>query len=157
VVGNAPALYEFFSRQPKGTLIASLSLEVNNIPSFARRSILVGSEYALPYHLGYYREIRRRAIDLINTQYSTDLDEVRAFIQKYGVNFFMVDRDAWSPAYLEDPDGWLRQFQPATAEAVARLTQGVRPALLQVMPRCSVFEVGRLVVIDAKCAGGEKG
>lgn len=151
VVGSAPALYEFFSRQPKETLIASLSEEANNLPSFSRRPILAGSEYALPYHLGYYREIRRRAVDLINAQYSPNLDEVRAFIRKYGVNFFMADRDAWTAEYLENPGGWLRQFQPAASEALARLKEGTRPALARVMPRCSVLETGRWVVIDAKC------
>jgi len=48
VVGKAPELYEFLAEQPSDIRVASLALEANNIPTFAKRSILVGSEYALP-------------------------------------------------------------------------------------------------------------
>src|SRR5262249_13650541 len=51
--GRSPELYEFLSRQPKDVLVASLSSEADNIPSFARRPVLVARETALPFHKGY--------------------------------------------------------------------------------------------------------
>jgi len=47
VVGKAPELYEFLAKQPLDIPVASLALEANNIPTFAKGSILVVSEYAL--------------------------------------------------------------------------------------------------------------
>lgn len=42
IVGQAPTVYEFFQQQPKDIIIASLSQEADNLPTFAQRAILVG-------------------------------------------------------------------------------------------------------------------
>ncbi len=150
VDGGMPVLYEFFQKQPKDSLTASLAEEANNLPIFAQRPILVGREYSIPYHVGYYRQVRDRATDLIRAQYSPDLAEVKRFIQKYKVSFWLLEQSAFTPQYLES-DRWLLQYQPAVSEAVANLKQGTIPALAQVSDRCSVLQTGSLVVIQAQC------
>jgi len=150
VYGRHPALYEFFSCQPKGILIVSLAREVNQLPTFSQRSILVGREYAIPYHKGYYREIRQRMIDLIGAQYSPDLGVAKSFIRKYGVDFWLVDRNAFTPEYLVR-NHWMQQFQPDANEAQRRLERGETPALARFIGRCSAFADRRFVVLDAQC------
>ena len=149
IQGRMPALYEFFQQQPKDSLIASLSDEVNNLPTFSQRSILVGSEYAIPYHLGYYRPFRQRTLDLIQAQYSPDLAQVQNFIQKYGIDFWMLEQVALTPEYIAN-NPWLNQYQPAK-DALAKFPQGTIPALSTVMKRCAVFEREGLVVLEADC------
>jgi hypothetical protein len=147
---SGSALYEFFKTQPQDILIATLSDEANNIPTFSQRSILISKEYALPFHLGYYRQISQRAIDLIRAHYSQDLAAAQQLIQKYGVNFWLLERRAFTPEYLTN-NSWLRSFQPAWKEALANLEQGTTPALAELMQRCSVFETKSLVVLQADC------
>lgn len=149
VVGGVPGLYKFLQQQPKDSLIASLTSETDNLPTFAKRSILVGKEYALPFHTKYYAQFRPRAIDLINAQYSSDLNQVKGFIHKYGVNFWLLDRAAFRPEYIAD--NWIRQYQAAAGEAMAKLKQGSTPALLKLMKRCTVFETESLVLLQTKC------
>lgn len=148
--GAAPQLYAWLASTPKDALIASLSNETDNLPVFAKRAILVGRETALPFHRGYYAQIRQRAIDLIHAQYSPDLAELQRFIQTYAVTFLLVDRNAFMPDYVTG-DRWLRQFQPAVKEAAVRLEQGVTPALARLMDSCAVFETNGLVLISADC------
>ncbi|MEQ9668781.1 hypothetical protein [Coleofasciculus sp. G2-EDA-02] len=148
--GHFPALYQFFQQQPKDSLIASVSEEANNLPTFAQRSILVGREYAIPYHWGYYRQFRQRTIDLIQAQYSPDLEEVKQFIQLYGVDFWLLENTAFTPEYLANHD-WLRDYQPVTLEAQKRLNQGITPALAGVVEDCSVFQMERFVVLKTTC------
>ncbi|MFE1746613.1 hypothetical protein [Coleofasciculus sp. H7-2] len=150
VVGKAPALYEFFQEQPKNILIASLSEEVDNLPTFSDRSILVGWEYAIPYHVEYERQIRQRATDLIHTQYTPDLAEIKNFIQVYGVDFFLLDRAAFTPKYITS-NPWFIQWQPLAKEVLGMLERGSIPAMSGLMQRCSVLETGELVVLEAKC------
>ncbi len=150
VVGGVPALYEFFSHQPKDILIASLVEEVGNLPSFAKRSVLVGREFALPYHIGYYTQIRQRTIDLIDAQYSPELNTVRSFIQKYGIDFWLVNSVVFTPDYLVN-NPWIWQYQPVATQAKARLEQPAIPALSKVMKHCSVFEIEDLVVLQSAC------
>jgi hypothetical protein len=153
-IGSAAKVYEFFAQQPQDILIASLAEEIDNIPAFSKRSVLVSKEYALPFHLGYYRQIRQRAIDLINAQYSPNLAVIQSFIQKYQIDFFLVDRGAFDAKIILNNPGlrnWLTQFQPATDEAIARLDRQEKLAIVPLMKSCTVLRTKNLSVLNAEC------
>ncbi|NJL09593.1 MAG: hypothetical protein HC908_03510 [Calothrix sp. SM1_7_51] len=99
-IGNHPVLYQFLQQQPENTLTATLSDEADNLPTFSKRATLIAREYALPFHLGYYSQIRQRAIDLIQAQYSQDLNLVKKIIQKYGIDFWLLESGTFKPEYL---------------------------------------------------------
>lgn len=147
--GRMPALYEFFQQQPKDTLIASLSEEANFLPTFSQRSILIGREYGIPYQVGFYRQFREKALGLISAQYSPDIAVVKNFINQYGIDFWMLEKNALTLDYVEKYD-WLKNFD-STPEVVADLKQGKTPALTQYMERCAVFQNEGLVVLAASC------
>ncbi|MEB3357465.1 MAG: hypothetical protein VKK04_12125 [Synechococcales bacterium] len=147
-VGQYPELYEFLRSQPTDSLIASLSNEVNNLPSFARRSILTGSEYAIPYHTGYYTEIRQRTLDLIRAQYSADPTVVQNFVDRYGVTHWLLDRNAFQPAYLSNQP-WIQQY-PAAAQAAREALLRETPALSR-LNDCVMFADRGLSLLDARC------
>ena len=149
-IGHYPALYQFFQEQPKDSLIASSAEEANNLPIFAQRSILVGREYAIPYHWGYYRQFRQRAIDLIQAQYSPNLAQLKHFIQRYGIDLWLLENKVLTLKYLTK-DEWLKQYQPATEEALTRLRDGRYPALLGVVKDCSVFKTKGFIVLQTSC------
>jgi hypothetical protein len=148
-IGTVSPLYQFFQQQPKDSLIASLAEEVNNLPAFSQRSIFVGSDYAAPYHVGYYREFRQRELELIQAQYSQDLADVSNFIQKYDIDFWVLEQGTFTAKYIADLR-WFREFPP-TQDALANLTQGITPALSKVIDKCSVYETGRFTVLQADC------
>jgi hypothetical protein len=148
---NRP-LYEYLEAQPKDTLVAALSVEASDIPSLARRSVLVSSEHAIPYHLNYYRLFRERAIALITAQYTPDPDVVRAFINRYGVDLWLLDRAAFQADYLRR-NKWIRQYQPAAEQAAQALAAGKIPLVQQAISTCTVFTTETLVLLDAQCVG----
>jgi len=148
-LGQVPELYEFFAQQPKDILIASVAEEANNLPTFAQRSILVGSEYAIPYHTGYYQQFRQRVLDLIKAQYSGNLAEVQEFIAKYNIDFWLLDLESFTPEYLAE-NQWLQQFQPVAKEAQMGLEEGTVPAL-SLREDCVVFQTEGFVVLEAEC------
>lgn len=148
--GTEPQLYEFLARQPKDVLTASLASEASKLPTFARRSVLVAREFGIPYESGYYNQFRSRVIDLIEAQYSDDIQQVKAFVQKYGVDFWLLNRESFTPEYIRE-NSWIRQFQPAADEAVKKLEQGQVPVLAKSIERCSVFGNERLTLLEAKC------
>ena len=149
-IGEAPELYQFFQQQPVDILIASLVNEADNIPTFAKRSILVSREYAIPYHMGYYRPYRQRVIDLIEAQYSPNLEVVAEFIKKYGVTHWLIEASSFSADYIAN-DRWRRQHQQIAQEVVANLERGEIPALVAYKDSCGVFNSDHYTVIDAKC------
>ena len=154
VVGKAPQLYEYLAQQPSDIRIASLALEANNIPTFAKRSILVSSEYALPYHQGYYNQIKQRAKDLIQAQYSPNLEEVKKIIHKYKIDFWLLDSQALTLEYVRK-NHRLQQLNYTAANLVkSQMENGRTPTLLNVPEKCRVLDIHNLVLLEAKCILG---
>jgi hypothetical protein len=148
-IGKVPQLYTYLRSQPNDTLVASLSEEANNLPTFSGRSILVGSEYAIPYHIGYYRQFRQRATDLIRAQYSLDETVVQDFIQRYGITHWLLDRGAFRPNYVQN-QRWIQQHPDEAQMAIAALQTG-KPALAKTTNACTVLKPDRLLLLDAQC------
>ena len=158
--GKVPALYKFFQQQPKDTLIASITEEVNYLPTFSQRSILIGREYAIPYHFGYYSQFRQRVLDLTQAQYSENLADVKTFIQKYQIDFWLLESGAFTPEYIES-NSLLRQYYQSdlnqdklvkiTKDIFQNLKQENVPALSKIVPNCSAATIQNFVILDAKC------
>jgi hypothetical protein len=152
-IGKYASLYEFLSNQPKSAVIASLSREVDDLPVFAKRSILVGRQIALPYHKKYHNEMRQREIDLISAQYCTDIADLQRFIRHYDISFLLVDKRAFTPEYLAG-DKWFLQFQPEASNALARLRNSELPVLKGLLDRFTVLGIEDLVLLDARQLAG---
>jgi hypothetical protein len=149
VIGESFGLYDFFSHEPKDCLIATLSAEANYLPAFAKRSVLVGDHFANPYQVDYYLELTRRYSDLLNAHYSQDIGELRSFIEKYGVDFIVIDREAFTSNYVMH-DRVIKRFD-AAAEISARLERGEVPALSMICERCGAYKDKHFVVARADC------
>jgi hypothetical protein len=150
--GRAAAIYEFFQQQPKDILIVSLAPEAQFLPSFAKRSVLVSAEHSFALQVDYHRQIRERATDLLRAQYTQDPMEVGAVIQKYRIDFWLLEHSSFAPHYLADASNtWLRQYQPAAADAAGQLASGWTPALAAMTQRCTVMDANNHVVLDAQC------
>lgn len=146
--GREPALYEFLLQQPQDIVIASTSEETDNIPTFARRSVLVGKEFALPFHTKYYAQFSQRMLDLINAQYSQDINQVKDFIQKYRITYWLLERSAFTSEYVAD-NNWLQQYQPAAKNAISNLRNP--PVLSTFIDSCTVLKTNNLVLLKAEC------
>ncbi|WP_413163058.1 hypothetical protein ACL6C3_27905 [Capilliphycus salinus ALCB114379] len=145
------SLYKFLSQQPKDTVIASLSPEADNIPSFAQRSVLVAWEYSIPYQVGYHREIRQRAMDLIDAQYTQNLQVLQNFIQTYNVDLILLDGNAFLPYYLTD-NNWFRQWEFKAEEVKPTLKPDTPPAVIATLvDLCSAYRTDTFIVVNANC------
>lgn len=154
IEGTYPNLYQFLSEQPKPTLIASLSAETDNLPAFTQRSVLVSRELALAYHPAFYQVMQQRIGDLLEAQYSPDLATLQTVIQKYGIDFWLIDRQFATPNYLAQQD-WLfySSLQSTVKQTMRRLEQGATPALTQIIPSCTAISENNLIVLKATCIG----
>ncbi|MEM1171146.1 MAG: hypothetical protein AAGJ08_19220 [Cyanobacteria bacterium P01_H01_bin.35] len=154
--GKSPEIYEFFAQQPKDILIASLSEEADYIPTFSQRSVFFAWEYAIPYHLGYYSQIKQRATEFIFAQYHSDIQWMENFIDTYGIDFLILDRQAFMSKYaLKNP--WLRQWYYQMGNQIEmNLQNGNIPAIVGTIDKCSVLETKKLWVLEADCILNEK-
>ncbi len=149
IKGADPDLYRFFARQPLTIRIASLSDEANNLPTFCRRSITVGAECAVPFHPAYYLPLRDRGLQLARAQYSADPGVVWRCVREQRIDFWLLDRNAFSPTY-SNASRLLRQLSMSVPHEVLGAVQGVTPVLQRPPPGSVAFEDAKFVVLDAR-------
>jgi hypothetical protein len=143
VQGHAANLYHFFSQQSPSIRIASIADEANNIPSFSRRSIIFGVETAVPFHPRYYLPLRDRGVTIARAQYSSDLAVIQQCIREQRIDFWLLDRGAFTAEHLHDNRA-LRQLRETIA-----LSERAPPFLQHPPSKCVVFASPQFVVIDA--------
>ena len=149
IKGTDPNLYHFFARQPVTIRIASLSDEANNLPTFCRRSIIIGAECAVPFHPAYYLPLRERGLQLALAQYSADLSIVQQCVRDQRIDFWLLDRSAFSRNYSHHCR-LLRQIRMSAPDQPLSTVHGVPPVLQRPPPESVAFEDAKFVVLDAR-------
>lgn len=149
-IGVNPELYQFLETTPKTSMTAYLGLDASNLPLLTHRPTLTAQEYAVPFHLGYYRQIRQRTIGLLHAQYSADLAAAKQLIQQHRLAYWLVDRAAFEPSYLQNYR-WLRLFEPETSRAIAHLQTGQSSAIAQIIPQCRLAIKGDVSILATEC------
>lgn len=157
-IGTHPKLYQFFQQQPTTIKIASTTKETDNLPSFTQRSIVVGPGFTMRYHRRYAQGLLQRATDLLTAQYTSDPQVLRQVIDRYQIDFWLLDRADFDPNQLAKM-GWVRWFRASPqeplaivqAQAIDDLQRGDRPVILQRLDRCQRLTDDSLVVLEAKC------
>jgi hypothetical protein len=154
IVGDAPEIYQFLASQPKDTLVVSLAEEINNIPAFSQRSILFGEEFALAYHPAYYQQIQQKIIDIIRAQYSLDSSLIYSVINKYDLDFWLLESNSFDQDYLLQ-QSWLihSSFSNVVKEAISSLSFYPEKnfSLNKFSARCSVITTEKLILLDTIC------
>ncbi len=149
-IGRHPKLYEYLKQQPKDTVIASLTKETNYLPSFSKRSVLVSSEYAVPYQLGYYKPFADKVKALITAQYSPDLNLVKTFIQQHHITHWIIEDRSFNLDFVTK-NRWIKQYREEYNRVVYDLKNNQTSALLKNKDLCTTFISDELTVMDAKC------
>lgn len=151
-VGTAKEVYQYLAQQPKDILVASLSKEANNIPAFSQRSILVGDEFAMAYHPAYHNQIKQRTIDLLQAQYSPDIEVLKSFIRQYNVDYILLDNNAFTKEYLLAKK-WLinSSWSEETTKAIKILQSDSYPVLDKLVSSCSIVSTESLNLLDSNC------
>jgi hypothetical protein len=141
---EAMQLYRFLYTLPKDSLIAGHPLELDNVPLFAQRKVLVNQEVALPYYTGYYTEVRQRLLDSLTAYYAPETVDIERFVQHYGVDYLLINRAHFTPAFLR---GTL-YFEPFNSLVKQRLTTPGRFALLEAPGGERVYTRGPYEVVS---------
>lgn len=148
--GSYPDLYQFFQQQPKDIVIASLTKESDNLPTFAKRSVLISREYAIPYQLGFYKPFSQKVKDLITAQYSNDLATVQQIIRQYNISYWLVEEKSFNTEFVQK-NRWLKQYRSEYEQAKANLSNNQTPIVAAYKDNCQAFSTSKFTVIDARC------
>ena len=149
VVDRTPEITAYLRTLPPDALVVGAPVEADSVPAFSGRRVLINREYALAYHLGFYRQVEQRASDTIAAYYAESPRELQELASRYGVTVFLVNRAAFDPATAAD--AWAGSFAPYTSEVVARAERGRRFALEEAARRCGALTEQDVTVVPAAC------
>jgi hypothetical protein len=150
IPGRLEQTYAFLRQQPKNVLIASLSKESDAIPAFAHRSVLLGREFAVPYHRGYGDLMRQRIEATIAAHYTADPAQLRAYLTNYSIDYLLVEPWILTADQLEKQQ-WFHHYPAAVEPALAHLRAGQIPALNGFIIPCKILEERDRYLLDARC------
>lgn len=141
-----PQLTDYLGTLPKDTLIAGHPTDMDWVPIFARRKVLVSDELSLPFYAAYYGEVRRRTYDLFRAYYADSPEQIDTFARKYGVDYLVVNLRHFALDYLGRRDYYYRPFNEVIAEVVSKnVSRGF--AVLRYPPERITFLSGAMMVI----------
>jgi hypothetical protein len=98
VPAQHPAVYDYLRSQPVRTLVAAQDPVASLIPVYAERSVLISSEFAIPYQRAYFDRLRDRGKDEDRAFYSDSLADVVSFVDRYGVADLVIRLGRVGPA-----------------------------------------------------------
>lgn len=139
-------LYAALRRLPDRPLIAAYPRVASELPLLTGKSVLVAMELSHPWWTEYWKVIDRRTRDFFRAYYAKDPETIRAFLDKYPVDYVLVDRRYYAPrtlgrrrVYMEPFNSWVfRNLDPWQGNLLA-----------QVPPRYHVFDDGRFFLVAA--------
>lgn len=155
VEGRHVEIYAALEKSPQESLVVGLDAETENIPAFAKRSILFGREYMIPYSKGYDSAMRERVRQAGRLWYAVDVadfkeafDEMSSAQRGRKVYFLLRDGEGLAEAIGES--WWARDFPELADWAGGRIAKA-RPVLGDLSQGCETAISGPLRLIDADC------
>ncbi len=148
--GTHEELYLYLKQQPKDIMVSTLNGEGDNLSSFAHRSVLVSREQALPWHLGYYRQIRQRVTDSLKAHYTNDPKILESFVEQYDIDYFLISASEFTNREGFLGNKWLRQFEDGYYSALNSFDK-YQPLIFKYRKACSTLQDQSLVLIKAQC------
>ncbi len=134
-------LYRFLSTLPKDIYLAGHPADLDDIPIYAKRKVFDNSEFSV---------VEKRIIDLFAAYYSTEPAEICNFCSRYGVDFWLVNRERFAQRYLSDERIYFDPYNDFIVDWV----KGKKDFILNGIPKDKIlFERGNIFIIgtDVVC------
>jgi hypothetical protein len=145
-------LFEFLETLPRDAMIASHPHVADYIPTFAHRKVFVNFEQSYPWFDAYWGTISRRTTTLFDAYYAPTREEIYEFCEANGVDYLVVRKRDFDPAYLSTHRIY---FEPFERYVRGRLSSSHGHALAQVADDEMLFRSGDTFVISKESLIGK--
>jgi hypothetical protein len=140
------ALYRAVRRLPAGVMLAAHPRVASDLPLMAGRSVVVSSKLAHPWWTQHWSWCEQRIHDILRAHYTDEPETLLAVTRKYGIDYWVVDRDRFKGSALRRGG---MHFQPFVNWARRNLRFASPSVLLQVPESHRRWDDGRTYYIIA--------
>lgn len=92
------------------SLFAGHPCELDAIPSFTKKRVLVQFEVSTAWYKNYYAKIKERTYDFFKAYYASSLQDVEGFFNKHEVDYLIVNKAHFQEDYLKKGDFYIQPF-----------------------------------------------
>jgi len=111
-------LYHAIRELPGRPMIAAWPTLASELPIMTGRTVLINKEQAHPWWTDYWKEVRERTHEFWRAYYTNDPDELKRVVDKYGIDYWVVEPNYYNARYIEHRDvhdepfnDWLKNQQ----------------------------------------------
>ena len=146
-------LYAHLKALPAHSMMAAPPGLANNIPLFASQSVMLNNETYIPFHQHYFREMKSRLHDWLLAYYATDRKPVATLIQKYHLNYIVLQTADFKPKMLDKVEK--KSYYAFPTDFFTALKQNNPSAyyLLNLPAHCIIYQTKVFRVIDTQRCG----
>jgi len=144
---------EYLSALPKDAVIAGDPDDLKCLPVTARRAVVISTQLAPSYEVGYFRRGRARMFAMLRAYYGPSTEAISALGERYGATHLWVRRDAVRRELTGDGVRWRRGRLPY-GRLVGQLAAIADPAVLRLPEACRRWRNGPVEVYAISCLPG---
>jgi len=121
---------------------------MNFVPALTSRAVLATPEHAIPYQLGYYRQIHNRLAATLQAISTPDPKVLQAYLNGYGVDYLLAERPTLATGVIP---GRYPHILPAESASAAIALKERPSAVAAAIPGCARYTGAILILLDGKC------
>ena len=137
-------LYSFLRSLPGRPMIAAHPMLGSEIPLMSGKSVLISKELAHPWWTAYWEVTVERTQDFFRAYYSNDPVQIRAFLLKHQIDYWLIQPKDFSPDFLRARQLY---FEPFNTWIVRELRPVPNGLLAQVPVEYRLYNDKRYFVV----------
>jgi energy-converting hydrogenase Eha subunit A len=145
---NRHDLYTFIRAIPDRPMIAVHPNLGSEIPLMTGKSVLVSRELSHPWWTAYWKTIHTRTQDLFQAYYTTDPQVLKNFIQKYNIDYWIIQPKYFAKKYLRKKRRIY--MEPFNRWIKKNLRPGKKALLNQIPAQYRLFDNGKFYVVSSE-------
>lgn len=138
----------YLQRLPGNARIAGVAQDLDAVPALTGKRTLATVEHAIPYHWGYFSQVKQRLEHSLAAVASDDPYVLPAFVRRYDATHLVVDRALAERAQV--PDGYAAVV-PVAARRAERALGGRAAPVLGARAECLLYTGPVVLIYDARC------
>jgi hypothetical protein len=107
---DIPEVCQFLTTLPKDAVIAGWPTDMDWVPIFSKRTVLINYELSGGMHYDYMEAVTERTRATFEAYYAADDTPLRRLYQKYGVTHFVVRETHLTKAFLDKGEFYYQPF-----------------------------------------------
>lgn len=104
------SFYGFLGTIPNNVRLAGHPYDMDPIPLFAKKRVLIQYEASTAWYKSYYKETKKRTHDFFRAYYSHSISEIMIFMKENKVDYLLVNREHFTKDYLIKSDYYIEPF-----------------------------------------------